>query len=280
LTISCCVEPRACPEASIKPTRKLQVGDVVRIPPMQLKTTDKVHVPDKLAASVLAAVIVESDDFLVLNKPAGLAVHGGSGLAFGAIDALRQARSEPELELVHRLDRGTSGCLLIARNGGVGRSMQALFREREVKKCYLALVDGVWEHGNRTVDAPLVKNKEHAGERRVMVSVDGQSALSHFNVIETYPQGSLLRIEIETGRTHQIRVHAKHCGHPVIGDLRYGNNRRNAGFKRLGLSRMYLHSASLGFAWNGNNVDIDAPVGTVWEQAVGVLRDTKHAKYD
>jgi len=262
----------------IKPTRKLLAGDLVRIPPMRLKAANDVTVPDGLARSVRDAVIFECDDYLVLNKPAGLAVHGGSGLAFGAIDALRQARSEPELALVHRLDRGTSGCLLVAKNRGIGRTMQMLFRERKIRKCYLALLDGVWEHGDRTVVAPLAKNKEHAGERRVMVCSDGQSAVSHFSVIETYAQGSLVRVEIETGRTHQIRVHAKHCGHPVIGDKRYGDNARNASFKQLGLNRLYLHSESLAFEWNGERVQILAPVGNLWEQSANDLRADQRSK--
>jgi len=259
----------------IKPTRKLQIGDVVRIPPMRVKAASEVTVPDGLVRSVGESVVFECDDYLVLNKPAGLAVHGGSGLAFGAIDALRQARSEPKLELVHRLDRGTSGCLLVARNRGISRTMQGLFREREVEKSYLALLDGVWEHGKRTVEAPLAKNKEHAGERRVMVSADGQSAVSHFSVVETYQQGSLLQIEIETGRTHQIRVHAKHCGHPVIGDKRYADNTRNAGFKRIGLNRLFLHSQHLAFEWAGEAVAYSAPVGAGWESAIEKLKRTE-----
>ncbi len=257
----------------VKPTRKLVAGDVVRIPPMQIKTGPDVRVPDKLAATVAASVFAESDDYLLLNKPPGLAVHGGSGLAFGAIDALRQARAEPGLELVHRLDRGTSGCLLIARNAGVGRTMQGLFREREIEKSYLALVDGKWVHGNKTVDAPLAKNKEHAGERRVIVSESGQSAVSHFDCIEAYEQGSAVRVNIETGRTHQIRVHAKHCAHPVIGDTRYGDNQRNTYFKRLGLQRLYLHSERLAFSWQGEYVDLRAPVDEQWQQAQSRLRD-------
>lgn len=262
----------------IKPTRKLQAGDVVRIPPMRLKPKNEVTVPDGLARSVGDAVIFECDDYLVLNKPAGLAVHGGSGLAFGAIDALRQVRSEPELELVHRLDRGTSGALLVAKNAGIGRAMQGLFRERDIEKCYLALLDGVWEHGNHTVTAPLAKNKEHAGERRVMVSADGQSAVSHFSEVELYELGSLMRVDIETGRTHQIRVHAQHCGHAVIGDKRYGDNAHNANFKRLGLNRMYLHSERLAFEWNREPVQIIAPVGSSWEESTRALQKAKRHK--
>jgi len=261
----------------VKPTRKLVVGDLVRIPPMQLKISEAVRVPDALARSVAESVIRESDDYLLLNKPAGLAVHGGSGLAFGAIDALRQARAEPKLELVHRLDRGTSGCLLIARDARRGRAMQALFRERVIEKSYLALVDGVWQGGDKTIDVPLAKNKQHAGERRVMVSADGQSAVSHFSCVERFEQASLMRILIETGRTHQIRVHAKHCMHSVIGDTRYGSNERNAFFKKVGLQRLFLHSERLSFAWQGEQLDLQAPLDDQWQQAMQRLKHDGHS---
>lgn len=251
----------------VKPTRKLIAGEVVRIPPMQLKKSGEVSVPDALASTIAKAVVLEHDDFLVLNKPPGLAVHGGSGLAFGAIDALRQARNETDLELVHRLDRGTSGCLLIARNAGAGRAMQSLFRQREIQKFYCALVDGVWREGDKTVDVPLEKNKEHAGERRVIVSQNGQSAVSHFKCDKQFKLASLMQIEIETGRTHQIRVHAKHCGHPVVGDTRYGSNANNATFKRRGLNRLFLHSQSMHFQWGGKALSVSAPVGPDWVQA-------------
>ncbi len=255
----------------VKPTRKLAAGEMVRIPPMQLKRSGPVTVPDAMARTVAEAVVDEREDFLVLNKPAGLAVHGGSGLAFGAIDALRQARNEPDLELVHRLDRGTSGCLLIAKGPGTGRAMQNLFRQRDIRKHYIALVDGVWAGGDKTVNVSLLVNKEHAGERRVMVSDQGQSAVSHFKCERSFNDASLMRVEIETGRTHQIRVHAKHCGHPVVGDTRYGSNKINTVFKRRGLNRMYLHSASLQFQWQNQLIELNAPPGPDWEQAIAEL---------
>jgi len=259
----------------VKPTRKLAVGDKVRIPPMHVKASGEVSVPDALANTVAQAVVHETDDFLVVNKPPGLAVHAGSGLAFGLIDALRQARNEPGLELVHRLDRGTSGCLLIAKGVGQVRSLQDLFRTKDIMKSYLALVDGVWELGAKTVDAPLEKNKEHAGERRVMVSASGQAAVSHFNCVQSFGDASLMRINIETGRTHQIRVHAKHCGHAVIGDTRYGNNARNAQFKQRGLARMYLHSAALQFEWQGDSYHLEAPTDADWARAEAILNSSE-----
>lgn len=259
----------------VKPTRKLEIGDKVRIPPMHFKSSGEVSVPDALASAVAQAVVHETDDFLVINKPPGLAVHAGSGLAFGLIDALRQARQEPSLELVHRLDRGTSGCLLIAKGVGQVRSLQDLFRTRDIMKSYLALVDGVWELGAKTVDARLEKNKEHAGERRVMVSANGQSAVSHFECLQSFANASLMRINIETGRTHQIRVHAKHCGHAVIGDTRYGDNARNAAFKQQGLARLYLHSAALQFEWQGASYHLKTEPDADWVRAEAILNSAE-----
>ncbi len=251
----------------IKPTRKLAVGDKVRIPPMNLDTSGPVNVPERLLEELAPCIFYECDDFLALNKPAGLAVHGGSGLAFGAIDVLRQLKDEPKLELVHRLDKATSGCLLVARDNGVNRELQQLFRGREISKRYLALLDGAWRGGPKTETAPLMKNKEHAGERRVWVSDEGQSAVSHFNPKAVYANGTLMDIDIETGRTHQIRVHAKHNGHAVLGDTRYGDNRSNAAFKKAGFTRMYLHSMQLAFHWQGEDVVLNAPVDNDWQRA-------------
>lgn len=259
----------------VKPTRKLAVGEQVRIPPMRTASRSVVQVPDALAEAVAQAVVQETEDFLLLDKPAGLAVHGGSGLAFGAIDALRQARGEPKLELVHRLDRGTSGALLIARDTGRCRALQALFRDRRVDKRYFALVAGSWPEDVTEVALPLASNVEHAGERRVVVAADGQAALSRFNCTERF--GSLaseVSVGIETGRTHQIRVHAQASGHAVVGDDRYGDNRHNRRFKQLGLSRLCLHSVQIGFQWNGVQHDLYAPPGEAWDTMRCSLRAT------
>lgn len=257
----------------VRPTRKLAVGDVVRVPPLALKTRETVTVPDAVADRVGRSVVMETPDFLLINKPPGLAVHGGSGLAFGLIDALRQVLDEPGLELVHRLDRGTSGCLLVARGGAVGRELQNLFRDRSITKIYMAIVDGVWSQESQTVTAKLESNKSHAGERRVMVSDSGQHAVSHFKRLQAFDEASLMQVHIETGRTHQIRVHASHAGHPVVGDTRYGRNNRNAQFKRLGLDRLYLHSCSLAFDWREERVNLQAPVGSDWQLAQKTLCD-------
>lgn len=255
----------------VKQTRKLAVGEQVRIPAIDIKPETQVNVPAKLAALAGASVLMETEDFLIVNKPAGIAVHGGSGLAFGFIDALRQHRDEKRLELSHRLDRATSGCLLIGRGLKANRQLQDLFRQRTVEKRYVTLVDAQWPEQLRQVDAPLLKNVEHAGERRVVVSAQGQTCLTHFNVSKRFRDATLLDVQLDTGRTHQIRVHAQHSGHAVVGDVRYGDNKRNAFFKKLGLNRLYLHSSSLAFEWQGRRVEVVAPTDSQWSQSLDKL---------
>lgn len=256
----------------IKQTRKLVAGEQVRIPALRLDARSDVRVPDKLAKSVAASVIFEHDDFLILNKPPGVAVHGGSGLAFGLIDGLRQSRDDTTLSLAHRLDRATSGCLLIGRGLAMTRELQDLFRQREIDKHYTALVEGQWPESLTRVDAPLLKNVEHAGERRVVVDATGQSALTFFRIQQRFSIATLVDIKLDTGRTHQIRVHSRHSGHAVVGDSRYGDNRRNAQFKKMGLNRLFLHSSRLSFDWRGERIQVTAPVGDSWTQALNALQ--------
>ncbi|MEE9320571.1 MAG: RluA family pseudouridine synthase [Granulosicoccus sp.] len=255
----------------VKPDRKLQAGEQVRIPPMRLIKRETVRVPDEVATMLAEAVVVDHPDFLVIAKPPGMAVHGGTGIVFGVIDALRQQFGEPGLELVHRLDRGTSGCLLIARDLKRCRQLQAEFRERRVEKRYTALVAGCWPAQITKVDAALKKNVEHAGERRVQVDPLGLQAVSHFSVVQRLRNATLVDVRIDTGRTHQIRVHALHSGHPVVGDTRYGNNQSNAQFKRYGLARLYLHARQLKFDWQGERTIVDVPPDESWQAAVGSL---------
>jgi len=253
---------------------RLATGDVVRVPPMNIRAQEKVTVPDPLIRALKSAVVMETDDFLVINKPAGIAVHGGSGLAFGAIDGLRQAFSNPSMELVHRLDRATSGALLVAKDRRRCRILQEQFRTRVVGKRYVALVGGEWPEGLKTVNLPLTANSEHAGERRVMVDhANGKPSTTHMRVSERFADVSLLNITLDTGRTHQIRVHAAHKGHPVVGDERYGNNKDNQRYRRLGLNRLYLHSSQLAFDWEGERVSCDVPVSADWQATLKRLRN-------
>lgn len=256
----------------IKQTRKLVAGEQVRIPAIRMAAETETRVPDKLARAAGTSILFEHDDFLLVNKPPGIAVHGGSGLAFGLIDALRQSRNEPKLELAHRLDRATSGCLLVGRGLKANRKLQDLFRHRLVTKRYWAIVDGNWRSAVKRIDAPLMKNQEHAGERRVMVDPSGQQALTYFTILERYKDATLLDIELDTGRTHQIRVHSRHAGHAVIGDSRYGDNGRNAMFKKMGLNRLFLHSRQLAFDWEGQNIKVDADADQQWQHALSTLR--------
>ena len=258
--------------ARAKPTRRVRAGETVRVPPLALAPRAEVRVPDALAGELAARVALRTDDFLVLDKPAGLAVHGGTGLAFGAIDALRQGLGAPDLELVHRLDRGTSGALVVAADLGRARELQELFRRRAVDKRYAAIVAGAWPDALARVTHPLSRI-ERDGERRVAVDPAGAPATSLFAVAERF--GTLateLDVDIETGRTHQIRVHARASGHPVAGDERYGDNRANAALKRRGVGRLCLHARAIGFEWRGEPVRVEVAPDAGWERVREALR--------
>jgi 23S rRNA pseudouridine955/2504/2580 synthase len=191
-----------------------------------------------------------------------LAVHGGSGLSFGVIESLRASRPSESLELAHRLDRDTSGLLIVARRGPALRTLHALLRDGGVQKSYLALVAGRWNLGHKNIPAPLRTDLRVGGERTVKVDAHGKNALTEFKLIEHYgAKASLMEAIIHTGRTHQIRVHAAYCGHPVLGDDKYGDKALNSEFTRLGLKRMFLHAHSLSFSWpDGGEQSFSAPL--------------------
>jgi 23S rRNA pseudouridine955/2504/2580 synthase len=255
-----------------KPDYRLVEGDRVRIPPVRVHTERAPATPSRSLRDFVAGAIVHEDrDLIVINKPAGVAVHGGSGLSFGVIEALRASRPDlTELELVHRLDRETSGCLLIAKRRAVLREMHALFREREIEKHYFALVAGRWPFGKKRIELPLETNQRQGGERVVRVHADGQDAVSTFRPVQTFGRiATLLDVEIGTGRTHQIRVHARATGHPVAGDDKYGDREKDASLTPFGLTRMFLHARSLSFTRaSGEKVRFEAPLP---EELQGVL---------
>jgi 23S rRNA pseudouridine955/2504/2580 synthase len=232
---------------------RLAADDEVRLPPLReapAPDSSPRRVPDGLLATVRTAIVHEDERLLVLDKPAGLAVHGGSGLSFGAIEALRALRPNETLELVHRLDRDTSGCLLVARTRPALRLAHALLREGTVEKHYAALLAGRWRLGRKTIDAPVLTNTREGGERVVRVHRAGKVALSDFKVVGHYRDlATLMDVAIRTGRTHQIRVHSAFAGHPVAGDEKYGDKECNARLRALGLRRMFLHASSIGFRW-------------------------------
>jgi 23S rRNA pseudouridine955/2504/2580 synthase len=236
-----------------KPDSRVAGGDEVRIPPVKLDAPGEVRPPPKAMLERLAASIVFEDKaLLALNKPAGIAAHGGSGVSFGVIEGLRALRPGEPLELVHRLDRDTSGVLVIAKKRSALLELQALMREGEDEeapnKQYLTLLVGRMPSGTMTVDQPLQRSMLQGGERMVRVDPRGKPSVSHFKLLERRGGHSFCEVRIETGRTHQIRVHAQHLGHPVAGDEKYGDREAN---KRLaeqaGLKRLFLHAASMGF---------------------------------
>jgi 23S rRNA pseudouridine955/2504/2580 synthase len=246
------------------PEQRLLAGDSVRLPPVREVAPDAPRrVPVAMIAAVERAVIHEDERLLVLDKPSGMAVHGGSGLSFGVIEALRASRPDQTLELAHRLDRDTSGLLLVAKRSAALRALHALLREGAVQKSYLALVAGHWNLGHKRIDAPLRTDLRVGGERTVKVDAHGKHALTEFKLIEHYgARASLIEAIIHTGRTHQIRVHAAYCAHPVAGDAKYGDEAFNESLAALGLRRMFLHAHSLSFVWpeSGSEQSFSAPL--------------------
>lgn len=234
-----------------KPEQRLEPGDSVRLPPVRVAEEAPAGVvPERLRAELRAAVIQEDARIVVLDKPAGLAVHGGSGLSFGVIEILRADRPDAELELVHRLDRDTSGVLVVAKDRASLRLLHGLLREGEVEKTYLTLLKGRWSLGTKTIDAPLKTNLRQGGERVVKVHVEGKQAASTFRPLRRLgARATLMEVAIHTGRTHQIRVHAAFAGHPIGGDEKYGDREFNAELKSLGLKRMFLHAHAMAFTW-------------------------------
>jgi len=247
----------------IKPDYRLNIGDLVRIPPIRVGEEPE-HLPpsDKVLQQLRDCIIYEDDGLLILNKPSGLAVHGGSGLSYGVIEGLRALRPEARfLELAHRLDRDTSGCLVIAKKRSVLRAFHTLLREGGMDKYYLALVMGRWKGGGRRIDAPLLKNELKSGERLVRVSEEGKPSLSIFTPLTIYKDATLMRVKLITGRTHQVRVHAQHSGHPIAGDDKYGDEAFNRVMAGRGLKRLFLHAAELRFTLPEHvTVQVEAPL--------------------
>jgi 23S rRNA pseudouridine955/2504/2580 synthase len=248
-----------------KAERKLAGGDEVRIPPVRLaEAGEKATPPAGFMAALEAAIVFEDARLLALSKPSGVASHGGSGISFGAIETLRALRPGQTLELVHRLDRDTSGLLVVAKKRSALIELQALMREDGgIAKRYLALLTGRMPDGVMTVDAPLHIGLRQGGERHVQVNPAGKASLSHIRALERRGGQSYCEIRIETGRTHQIRVHAQHIGHPVAGDDKYGDPAINKRLRdQAGLKRLFLHASTLEFALDGGRAPylLNAPL--------------------
>ncbi len=254
---------------------RVQAGDQVRIPPLRVAEREELkEVPRRWASLLDNNLLYEDKGLWVLNKPSGLAVHGGSGLNFGLIECLRLLRpDERYLELVHRLDRDTSGCIMIARKPAVLKDLHRQLREDRINKRYLALVNGRWSPRRQFVEAPLLKNTLKSGERIVRVDREGKPARTDFSVIERLAESTLVEARPVTGRTHQIRVHALHVGHPLLGDDKYGDKEADQRARELGLKRLFLHASSLGFRnQEGRKQVVNAPLDRELENYLSKLR--------
>ena len=245
------------------PETRLKAQDRIRLPPVRVLPAPEVGKPGaELLARIRGAVIHEDPRLLVLDKPAGVAVHGGSGVSSGVIEALRMLRPEESLELVHRLDRDTSGCLLVARDTATLRALHALLRTDGFEKRYLALLKGKWNLGEKRIDVPLRTDTRVGGERTVRADASGKPSTSRFRPVQFFGRvATLVEVTLDTGRTHQIRVHAAHAGHPVAGDAKYGDESFNRELRALGLTRMFLHASSVSFTWpQGGEFSINTPL--------------------
>lgn len=260
-----------------KPDTRLETGDTVRIPPYTGPQQTPVPAPgEKLRRTLEQSILQESDQYLVLNKPAGLAVHGGSGIRLGLIEALRQIRPEwADLELAHRLDRDTSGCLVISKNTRFLRGLHGQLKAKTVKKSYLALVHGSWPENLVEVDAPLQKNELSSGERIVRVDAAGKPSRTLFRVVQRFREVTLIEAMPETGRTHQIRVHCLSTGHPIVGDAKYAHGKHREGLAEpmASYDNLCLHASKIQFTdpESGRAVEIAAELDKQFQSLLNQL---------
>lgn len=270
-----------------KPDYKLNFGDDVRVPPLRMSESKNTFVSQSMEEQLSSCILYEDDALLVINKPAGIAVHGGSGVNFGIIEALREMRPRVRfLELVHRLDRETSGCLVLAKKRAVLLEIQSQLTKRTVQKIYWALLHQPWSGSkNRHVDAPLHKNSLRSGERIVSVHSEGKPSITNFSLLENFSQYCLVSALPKTGRTHQIRVHAAYLGHPIVGDAKYtkpaltnqtdGCEKENLSKKvkeRGHKNRLYLHAHAIQFMLDGKKLRFEAPLDQKFSEMLKRLR--------
>ncbi len=255
----------------IKPSFRLSEGDIVRVPPVTVPTQQQVRVPKSVITEVTKSVIADDDNWIAINKPAGIAVHAGTGVSFGIIDAIKEVFDDQSISLVHRLDKSTSGIMVLARNRRASAHFHSCLVSGQVSKSYSALLCGVLGKP-RTVNAKLRKTHPTPNENQVIVDPqDGKDAVSHFACSVSGHRFSLADVEIETGRTHQIRVHAASIGHPVLGDERYGDKKLNDSLRRQGAKGMFLHARELKFPDIGENAVVrkhEVAVDPLWRKIV------------
>ena len=260
---------------------RLQDGDEVRVPPVRITTAGEPP-PASVAAAMIDHVLYEDKRLLVVDKPSGTAVHGGSGISHGVIELLRHARPDlHDLSLVHRLDRETSGCLVLAKRRSALRALHAQFRDGLVEKNYLGLAVGDWQLGEQLIDEPLLVHHRKGGERHVIISQEGKPAQTRIRLSRTFGWYSLLQFSPLTGRTHQIRVHAQSVGFPLAGDERYGDADANREARSFGLRRLFLHAQSIAFPDDhGNELHFTAPLADDLERflTVGLIEARRAAR--
>jgi len=259
----------------IQASYRIQAGDIVRVPPVRLAEPKTLPVPGRgLTEKIESAVLYEDDRILIINKPSGLAVHGGSGVSLGLIEALRQIRPQAKfLELVHRLDRDTSGCVMVAKRRSALKILHEDLRQGRINKIYHALVVGRWPKHKLQEDAPLKKNELQSGERVVRADPEGKASLTKFKVLRNLGDLTLVEARPVTGRTHQIRVHTQVAGHPIVGDPKYGDDQINRAMKAQGIDRLFLHAAQLQLTLpgSGERLVISAPLEPKLVQAIDRL---------
>ncbi|MDR3492947.1 MAG: 23S rRNA pseudouridine(955/2504/2580) synthase RluC [Gammaproteobacteria bacterium] len=247
-----------------QPSYRLQLGDVIRLPPMHLEEKVVAAPPGKRSVAMLTdRILYEDKNLLIINKPSGIPVHGGTGVQVGVVETLRAMYPKlPQLELVHRLDADTSGCLILAKKRSTLREIHGLLRTGQVHKVYLALTKGHWSPSELRVEAALRKNHLSSGERIVKVDQEGKPSLTVFEPIQSYQGAMLVEATLHTGRTHQIRVHARYRSHPIAGDEKYGDKEFNKKLREIGLKRLFLHSHLIEFTIpsTGQHVKVTAPL--------------------
>ncbi|MGB2106146.1 MAG: 23S rRNA pseudouridine(955/2504/2580) synthase RluC [Porticoccaceae bacterium] len=260
----------------VKAETRLKTGDIIRVAPIRTSQQQAKEMPgSKIRRRLNESIVFEDDEIIVLDKPSGIAVHGGSGVSFGVIEGLRADRPDSKfLELVHRLDRETSGCLMLAKSRAGLVNLQQQMQKNQIKKTYQALVMGRWPKGKSTINAPLKKNTLSSGERMVKVDADGKASVTHFKVVESFGHATLLDIRLETGRTHQIRVHCQFSGQAIAGDPKYGELLFNQNMRDLGLKRLFLHANSLNFKHpiSGDRVSVNADLPDDLKNLLNKLR--------
>ena len=261
----------------IKPEYKLQIDDYIRVPPVRLEEPKETSINTDKLAYIQDAIIYEDDRLLVINKPTGMAVHGGSGLNYGLIEALRALRpNSPFLELVHRLDRDTSGCIIVAKKRSALRHLHQQLRENEMDKTYHALVLGRWPEKRSKVTANLQKNQLQSGERMVFADPQGKPSETRFECLRYFENATLMQAKPITGRTHQIRVHCQYAGHPIANDAKYGDDEFTKNIKKLGCKRLFLHAKTIEFTHplSEKKVKFEAP----YDESLTKLMEKLHAQ--